>query len=70
MLLEVIEPITPKYPKCKTYKEPLFTNTNTQNNKTYNKINLFIKYEYVSRHGTEEELYSPGQRPRGVLDPR
>ena len=52
MLLEVIEPITPKYPKCKTYKqEPLL------NNKTYNEIIIFIKYEYVSRHGIEEELY-------------
>lgn len=59
MLLEVIEPITPKYPKCKTYiQEPLLKNTNTQNNKIYTKIDLFIKYEYLSRHGIEEELYN------------
>ena len=59
MLLEVIEPITPKYLKCKTYKqEPLLKNTNTQNNKIYNKIDLFIIYEYLSRHGPEEELYN------------
>ena len=59
MLLEVIEPITPKYLKCKTYKqEPLLKNTNTQNNKTHNKIHLFIIYEYLSRNGPEEELYN------------
>ena len=59
MLLEVIEPITPKYLKCKTYKqEPLLKNTNTQNNKIYNKIDLFIIYEYLSKHGPEEELYN------------
>ena len=52
MLLEVIEPITPKRPKCKEYKqEPLLKHKINNNN------DLVIKYGYVSRNGPDEELY-------------